>query len=167
MKRLPLLLSVALFPLVAVAAEPTMSNNGPEPGQWVWCESDASGQTGAPERAELLIAGSSLSGRLLVNGTDYAKIDGAIKLASENTGLDGATTHVWVITATETTGGHGQPEHRLVLKGTYTKYHSAAYDPNARVGSYETLALSKSDEPGAAVIISRMQSTTLQQGAAR
>jgi hypothetical protein len=167
MKRLPLLLSVALFPLVAVAAEPTMSTTGPEVGQWVWCESDALGQTGAPERAELLISNTSLSGRLLMNGTDYAKIEGVIKLASENTSLDGATTHVWVITATETTGGHGQAEHQLVLKGTYTKYHSAEYDPTARVGSYETMSLSKADEVGAAVIISRMQPLSQPQLAAR
>lgn len=167
MKRLPLLLSIAFFPLVAVAAEPNTSNIGSDAGQWVWCESDAQGRTGAPERAELQISGTSLSGRLLMNGTDYARIEGVIKLASENTRLDGGTTHVWEITATETTAGKGHAGRKLVLQGTYTKYHSAEYDPNAQVGSYEMMALSKSDEPGTAVIISRMQPAAQPQLAAR
>lgn len=167
MKRLPLMLSIALFPLTAFAGEPTPSPIASDAAHWVWCESDAQGRTGAPERAELLISGSSLSGRLLISGTDYAKIEGVIKLASENTRLDGATTHVWEITATETTIGNHRAPQKLMLKGTYTKYHSAEYNPNARVGSYETMTLSQTGEAGAAVIISRMQPATLQQVAAR
>lgn len=168
MKRLPLLASIAFFPVVAVA-EPSTTNIGSDAGQWVWCQPDAQGRTGAgtPERAELLISGTSLSGRLLVNDREYARIEGVIKPASKNSGFDGATTRVWEITATETTGGNGHAEHKLVLKGSYTKYQSAENDPSAHVGSYETLALWSSDKEGAAVIISRVQAASPLRFAAR
>jgi hypothetical protein len=74
---------------------------------------------------------------------------------------------VWEITATETTAGNGHSAHKLVLRGSYTKYESADNDPNAHVGSYETLALWRSDGEGAAVIISRVQPAVPLRVAAR
>lgn len=158
MKSLPLFLAVAVFPLAAIAAEPSPASAGADASQWVWCKPDALGRTGAgaPERAEVRISGTSLSGRLFVGDKEYARLSGVIKPASKNTDGDGATTGVWEITATETTG-NGQAEHKLLLKGAYTKYQSAQRDPDARAGSYEMLSLSKSDEDGAAMVISRVQ----------
>ncbi len=154
MKRLSLVLAMLAFPLAAIAAEPGAIAVSPEVGQWVWCQADAQGQTGAgaPERAELSINGTSLSGRLLVNDKPYGHLQGVIRLASSNTDADGATMRVWEITATEI-AGVGAASQKVVLKGSYTKYQSR--DPQRR--SYEVLALSVPGSGGAPMIISRLQ----------
>jgi hypothetical protein len=158
MKRLPLMLSIAVFPLAAVAAEPSAPTTVSDGAQWVWCKTDAMGHVGAgaPERAELLISGTSVSGRLLVNDKEYARLEGVITPASANTGNDGATTRVWEITAIETVAGDAQPQ-KLVLTGAYTKYQGAGSDAGAKNRSYEVFALSKADSEGASLIISRVQ----------
>ena len=158
MKRLPLMLSIAVFPLAAVAAEPSAPAIPSDGAQWVWCKTDAMGHVGAgaPERAELQISGTSVAGRLLVNDKEYARFEGVITPASANTGDDGATTRVWEITATETVAGDAQP-HKLVLTGAYTKYQGADSNAGAKNRSYEVLALSKADGEGASLIISRVQ----------
>jgi hypothetical protein len=158
MKRLPLMLSIAVFPLAAVAAEPSAPATVADGAQWVWCKTDAMGHVGAgaPERAELQISGTSVSGRLLVNDKEYARLDGVITPASANTGNDGATTRVWEITATETVAGDAQPQ-KLVLTGAYTKYQGADSAAGAKNRSYEVFALSKADSEGASLIISRVQ----------
>jgi hypothetical protein len=158
MKRLPLILSIAVFPLAAVAAEPSAPTTVSDGAQWVWCKTDAMGNvgTGAPERAELLISGTSVSGRLLVNDKEYARLEGVITPASANTGSDGATTRVWEITATETVAAGAQPQ-KLVLTGAYTKYQGADSRAGAKNRSYEVFALSKADSEGASLIISRVQ----------
>lgn len=158
MKRLPLMLSVAIFPLAAVAAEPSAPTTVSDGAQWVWCKTDAMGNVGAgaPERAELLISGTSVSGRLLVNDKEYARLEGVITPASANTGSDGATTRVWEITATETVAAGAQPQ-KLVLTGAYTKYQGADSGAGAKNRSYEVFALSKADSEGASLIISRVQ----------
>ena len=159
MKRLPWLLTIAAFPLAALAAEPSGVAS-----QWVWCQPDAVGQAGAgaPERAELLISGTSLTGRLYLQDKEYARLAGVIKPASRNADGSGAVTAVWDITATETTG-----DHKRLLKGTYTKHQSADSDAAAPVGSYETLALSAADKDSATVILSRVLPTGPVRVAAR
>lgn len=148
MKSLPLAFAVALLPFAALAAEPgAVMADAP---QWVWCKPDAAAR--APERAEVRISGTSLSGRLFLGDKEFARLTGVMKPASRNSDGAGATTGVWEITATETTGS-GQAEHKLLLKGAYTKHESA----DARTGSYEMLALSMSGEDGAAMVISRLQ----------
>ncbi len=168
MKRLPLMLSIAVFPLAAIAAEPSAPTTLSDSAQWVWCKTDAMGHVGAgaPERAELLISGTSVSGRLLVNDKEYARLEGVITPASANTGDDGATTRVWEITATETVAGDAQPQ-KLVLTGAYTKYQGADSDAGAKKRSYEVFALSKADGEGASLIISRVQPATPVRVAAR
>jgi hypothetical protein len=159
MKRLPLMLSIAVFPLAAVAAEPSAPTTTSDGAQWVWCKTDAMGRVGAgaPERAELMVAGTSVSGRLLVNDKEYARLEGVITPASANTANDGATTRVWEITATETVAGDAQPAQKLVLTGAYTKYQGSDSDTGAKNRSYEVFALSKADGEGASLIISRVQ----------
>ncbi|HZB90725.1 MAG TPA: hypothetical protein VE397_04735 [Stellaceae bacterium] len=169
MKRLPLILSIAVLPLTALAAEPSVAPGGAPATEWVWCHADAMGRVGAgaPERAELSISGTTVSGRLLVDNKEYARLEGVISPASVNTGVDGATTRVWQITATETMLVGGRPAQKLVLEGAYTKYQSAdaASGPSNR--SYEVLALSKADGKDAAVIISRVEPPALLRVAER
>lgn len=168
MKRLAWLLSIAAFPLAALAAEPTTSALGADAAPWVWCKPDAVGRAGAgaPERAEVAISGTSLTGRLFLQDKEYARLVGVIKPASKNTDSSGAMTGVWEITATETTGD-ARAEHKLLLKGTYTKYQSAASGTDPRVGSYETLALTTVDQDAGTVIISRVLPTSPLRVAAR
>jgi hypothetical protein len=159
MKRLPLIVSLAVFPLVAIAAEPNSSNAGLDGAPWVWCSPDSPGQAGAktPERAEVLISGTSLSGRLFLANREYARFKGVIKAASHNVDVNGATTLVWEISATQLTGGGTGAGQKLALKGAYTKHQAAEIDAIGQAGSYEVLTLSKSGEDGAPVIISRLQ----------
>jgi hypothetical protein len=169
MKRLSLLLSIAAFPLAAVAAEPSAPPTASDGAQWVWCKTDATGHVGAgaPERAELLVSGTSVSGRLLVNDKEYARLAGVITPASANTGDDGATTRVWEITATETMAGGARPPQKLALTGAYTKYQGADTNVGAKNRSYEVFALSKAGGEGASLIISRVQPATPVRVAAR
>lgn len=154
MRSLPLFLAVAAFPLAAFAAEPGSFAAAPDAGQWVWCKPDAG--TAAPERAEVRISGTSLSGRLFLGDKEYARLSGVIRPASKNSDTSGATTGVWEITATETTGD-GAAQHKLLLKGAYTKYLSAGLGIDARDGSYEVLSLSTPSADGAEMVISRLE----------
>jgi hypothetical protein len=168
MKRLALFLAATVFPLAAVAAEPEVTTIGPDGAQWVWCKPDARGRAGAgaPERAELVISGTSVFGRLLVNDREYATIEGVIKPASNNIGSSGET-RVWEIAATETRTDKSAAGGKIALKGSYTKYQSAEAASKAHAGSYEMLALSTPGEDGAPVIISRVQPASPLQFAAR
>lgn len=169
MTRLPLMLSIAVLPLAAFAAEPSAAPGGASATEWVWCQADTMGRVGAgaPERAELFISGTTVSGRLLVNNREYARLEGVISPASVNTGADGATTRVWQITATETMLAGGRPVQKLVLEGAYTKYRSADTASGVKSRSYEVLALSKAKGEDAAVVISRVEPPALLRVAAR
>jgi hypothetical protein len=170
MKRAALFLTAFIVPMATLAAAPDQSTGAREDAPWVWCTPDAQGRAGAgvPERAELLISGTSVSGRLLVAGREYARIEGVLKPASENTGTGGAVTKVWEITASEITGGDGAAGPRTIaLTGSYTKHESAGRDAGAADASYEMLALSAAGQDNAAVIISRLQPASPLRFAAR
>jgi hypothetical protein len=164
MRFLPLFLAVAAFPLAAIAAEPGSFAASTDAAQWVWCKPDAG--TSAPERAEVRISGTSLSGRLFLGDKEYARLTGVIRPASKNSDISGATTGVWEITATETTGD-GAAAHKLLLKGAYTKYQSAQRGANGRDGSYAMLSLSTSGADGAEMVISRLEAAIPLRVAAR
>jgi hypothetical protein len=168
MKRFPLALALAVLPVAAMAAEPSQPVAPSDGVQWVWCERDAQGATAAwmPQRAEVVISGTSLSGRLYLDHKEYARLSGAVKPASTTATADGATTRVWEITATESTAGAAAPWRSLQLTGVYTKHQSTAANAGAR-GSYEVLTLSKVGEDHAALVISRVQSASPLRVAAR
>jgi hypothetical protein len=169
MKRLPLILAMTVFPLVALAAEPGPIDGASAGAQWVWCKSEAQGGAAAwtTQRAEVLIAGTSVSGRLYLGHKEYARFSGVVKPASTTTAVDGATTRVWEITATEMTEGAASVHQPLALTGVYTQHRSAERDAGASVGSYEVLALSKAGEDPATLIISRVQPASPLRFAAR